>query len=261
MSWQATTWAADARQSGKMNAAHRVVLVILANSADEDGRYAFPSVASMAVRAGVDERNVRRSLRWLEEAGLIVKGDQQATSRFKPHRRPTVYDLPINGGAQTPPQGVDGGASVVSKGGRSWYPRGGAGAPQTKQELSIEQEAAPADAATTATDPAPEPFTDGTLIAIDSPEATPEPAKPRAVEDDLTRAWWDRQDPKPIGSTAYVSSRAVVRGALKAGFTPDQVHEALKTVAPPLVGWKLENALRDPRRSPARTLDTTWMQL
>lgn len=69
------------------------VLVALANRAGEDGRDAYPSVHRLAHAARKSERSVQRDLETLEELGVIRKGDQRAVFRFRPDRRPTVWDL------------------------------------------------------------------------------------------------------------------------------------------------------------------------
>lgn len=67
----------------------------LANHADETGRGARPSQATLSWYARKDERNVREDLRALEAAGLIRKGDQRMVAHLPPDKRPIVWDLAL----------------------------------------------------------------------------------------------------------------------------------------------------------------------
>lgn len=55
-----------------LNTTRKLILIALAEKADNDGRNAFPSVATLARYAECDERTVQRSLRHLEQSGWIV---------------------------------------------------------------------------------------------------------------------------------------------------------------------------------------------
>lgn len=83
------------------------VLVALADNAWDDGRGAFPAIATIAKRARVSERTVQRSLRTLEADGLIRQGDQALAASYGRYA-PTVYELAISAAdgrfpAETPP--------------------------------------------------------------------------------------------------------------------------------------------------------------
>jgi hypothetical protein len=94
MSMQALTWASTAALSGRgISAATRMVLVVLADYADPDGRSAYPSVPTIADRLDMSERAVRDSLVKLEEAGMIREGDQRLVAHIRHDRRPLVRDL------------------------------------------------------------------------------------------------------------------------------------------------------------------------
>jgi hypothetical protein len=56
----------------KLTTTRKLILIALAEKADNDGRNAFPSVATLARYAECDERTVQRSLRLLEKEGWIV---------------------------------------------------------------------------------------------------------------------------------------------------------------------------------------------
>ena len=93
MSLRATLWALD--DAPVENATEVLVLLALADEAADDGRNAFPSIRRVASRARVKKRAAQYALRKLEDAGVIVKGDQSAAAAHiaRADRRPTVYDL------------------------------------------------------------------------------------------------------------------------------------------------------------------------
>lgn len=70
-----------------------LVLLGLADNADEDGRASWPSVSTLAVRARCSSRTVQRHLSALKSAGVIREGDQTLVASFRQDRRPVVYDL------------------------------------------------------------------------------------------------------------------------------------------------------------------------
>lgn len=51
----------------------RLILLALADHAHDDGRCAWPSVATLARKTRMSERGVRYALRSLEESGRIVR--------------------------------------------------------------------------------------------------------------------------------------------------------------------------------------------
>lgn len=83
-------WAMDARRTGPMTPAARLVLITLADYAGAAGQ-AFPSVETIAARTGAGVSTIRRQLAWLLEAGIIRLGDQLLVSHYRPDRRPMVY--------------------------------------------------------------------------------------------------------------------------------------------------------------------------
>jgi len=99
MSVQAMTWALEQKVVSDATARH--VLLCLANYADKGGKAAFPSVKSLSDDTGLSERTVRYKLDLLEEAGVIVKGNQAiAAAHIDRHdRRPVVYDIVMARGA------------------------------------------------------------------------------------------------------------------------------------------------------------------
>lgn len=73
----------------------KLVLCALADAADEDGCNAFIAQATVARRAMVDTRTVRRRIADLEKRGLLKRGDQAAASHYPPDKRPVVWDVMI----------------------------------------------------------------------------------------------------------------------------------------------------------------------
>lgn len=72
----------------------RLLLIVMADQCDNDGRGAALSKASYAEVLGVSESSVYAKLRDLTKAGLIAPGDQRVVAYLPANRRPTVYDLP-----------------------------------------------------------------------------------------------------------------------------------------------------------------------
>lgn len=74
-----------------------LVLIGLADHADDDGNGARPSVAKLAEYARCSPRSVHNKLRTLKDAGLIRRGDQRAVEHLRGDCRPVVWDLNVNG--------------------------------------------------------------------------------------------------------------------------------------------------------------------
>lgn len=107
MSVQAMTWALE--QQVVTDAAMRHVLLCLANYANEAGKGAFPSIATLSSDTGLSERTVQYKLRSLEEAGVIRRGNQAIAAAYISHRDrlPMVYDLSMERGAPVAPGADD----------------------------------------------------------------------------------------------------------------------------------------------------------
>lgn len=110
MSLRATLWAYDEAPVDK--ALDLLVLIALADEANDLGRNAFPSVAKIAARARCKPRAAKYALRALEDAGIIMRGDQSIAARHiaRADRRPVVYDLNMDLTSESPrpqpPQGA-----------------------------------------------------------------------------------------------------------------------------------------------------------
>ena len=110
MSLRATTWALY-DVGPEVDPYARLILLVLADHADNDGRGAGLSKASLARYVGCGETTVYRRLADLERAGLIARGDQDVVAYLPADRRPTVWDLPRVRGASRAPRRPSRGAS------------------------------------------------------------------------------------------------------------------------------------------------------
>jgi DNA-binding MarR family transcriptional regulator len=93
-----------------------LVLLALADNADEDRRYAWPSVATLSRKTLLSERSVQRALRDLENDGIIrtVRPGGRVTGGEK---RATVYEVLPKGDNLTPTErgmGDTGGSARVT---------------------------------------------------------------------------------------------------------------------------------------------------
>lgn len=77
----------------------RLILLAIADSADDDGGNAWPSEATLADKAKVSERTVRRSIRSLEEMGVLtVEPHAGGLPETRPDRRPNRYKVHMTTG-------------------------------------------------------------------------------------------------------------------------------------------------------------------
>lgn len=123
MSLRATTWALYEVGPEVADPYARLMLLVLADHADHDGRGAGLSKATLARFVGCGETTVYRRLRALERDGLIVRGDQGIVAYLPADKRPTVWDLPLVRGASRAPRKSSRGAS------RTPRTRGASGVP------------------------------------------------------------------------------------------------------------------------------------
>lgn len=91
---EAVLWAI--KSAPIMNVNEYAVLSVVAEHADPDGCNSFPAWATIAERTQLHPRTVARTLRALEERGLIRKGNQAAAHVIRrADLRPVVYDVMI----------------------------------------------------------------------------------------------------------------------------------------------------------------------
>ncbi|MFJ6677407.1 helix-turn-helix domain-containing protein [Actinosynnema sp. NPDC091369] len=96
-----------------------ITLIALANHAGPDGRDAFPSVERMMRYTRLSRRTIQRSLRSLEELGLIRSGNTRVRDAKIPeaNARPQVYDLVLSAKLSTASdQGRQDDAPLTSRG-------------------------------------------------------------------------------------------------------------------------------------------------
>ncbi|WP_159416529.1 helix-turn-helix domain-containing protein [Rhodococcus rhodochrous] len=91
MSIQAVVWAL--KHAPDVQGAEHVVLLTLAEHADENGKGAWPSQQTIAWIARVSDRQVRRHLDSLERKGLIYRGDPGLNDHLDSDRKTVVWNL------------------------------------------------------------------------------------------------------------------------------------------------------------------------
>ena len=94
MSVAAVDWALRRAPVGA-DASARLVLVYLADRADDEGRDAFPSIVTLVEQSHLSRSTIKRILRRLEERGLISRGDQLKVAHYRIDRRPVVWNLHV----------------------------------------------------------------------------------------------------------------------------------------------------------------------
>lgn len=238
MSLRATLWALY--EAPVDDATSTLVLVVLAEHAGDDGRFAFPSVKRIAEAAKVSERTVQRRLDKLRDDGLIVEGETwKAESAIKrPGYRPTSYDLQLHlrRGDNLTPLGEGGVTPEVGRG-----DTGDAGgvtpvSPEPKDEPTTEpKNSAPqADAQ----------MSDDEIRELETLPGDPKIAKRWAELKGhaAATAWHDKLKAEGVkimnGSRAFLGLRTMLVAALEAGYSRHQVWTALVTLGDPFPAQK-----------------------
>lgn len=93
MSLDAMLWAT--KDAPVADVEERAILAIMGESADDDGCNSHLAQKTIAKRAIVDGRTVRRRLKAMEERGLIARGDQSRVEYIPADKRPINWDLQI----------------------------------------------------------------------------------------------------------------------------------------------------------------------
>lgn len=96
MSVNAVSWAIDRAPVPGARCVARMILVHLADKADSEGRDTWKYVSAIADAIGVDDSTVSRNLAWLEEHGLIERGDQRLVDDYPEYARPVVWNLRLD---------------------------------------------------------------------------------------------------------------------------------------------------------------------
>ena len=87
MSVRAVSWAIDQAPVGG-NTTARMILVSLADKADEYGRDAYKYVSAIADSIRKSDSTVSRTLAWMEEIGVIERGNQHLVDSYPEYLRP-----------------------------------------------------------------------------------------------------------------------------------------------------------------------------
>lgn len=104
MSIEAMVWVLH---QSPLRGAEKVILLGIANHADNDGGNAWPSVATLARYANVSERQVQRVLKQMESAGHIsIRRQRGGTADTPNDRRPNLYKVVMSGVTHTSPRQV-----------------------------------------------------------------------------------------------------------------------------------------------------------
>lgn len=109
MSIQAVAWAIEQQEVIEPNV--RLVLICLANCCGSPtGENAFPAIARLCRDSGLSESTVRRCLKQLEKASMIMRGNQAIAAAYidRLDRRPVVYDLLMPRGVTQTPRKANG---------------------------------------------------------------------------------------------------------------------------------------------------------
>lgn len=194
-----------------LTSTERLVLIGVANHHSEGG--CWPSTATLGKYAGVSERNVRKALKRLQEVGYLAV-DVNGGPGVRADQRPNLYHFllrcPVtcdgstahrNGGSESSPR-TERGVGEGSNGGSEATERGVGGDLLTIKEPSVE----PSSAAT------------------EEVSAKPETASQRVNR--LSKVYYDIQ---PLSKWTAIQS--VVKQAIKAGYTDEQIAEGLASVA------------------------------
>lgn len=96
----------------------RLVLLVIAEHAHDDGTGSWPSKSTMAREANMKPRQVQRNLRELEAMGEVHIAPQAGGSKHtRTDRRPNLYTITLaDGESPTTPRAADGESSVTERG-------------------------------------------------------------------------------------------------------------------------------------------------
>lgn len=122
----------------------KVLLLGIANHADDEGRNAWPSVTTLALYANLEPRGVKKALRRLEAEGhLRIEPQAGGSADMRSDRRPNRYSVIMNGVSSRTPRQVDGVSPSVRRG----VLQGPNGVSHRTPEPSIEPSIEPSPAA------------------------------------------------------------------------------------------------------------------
>ncbi|MCW1249642.1 helix-turn-helix domain-containing protein [Acaricomes phytoseiuli] len=118
MSFQAMTWAQEAGKAHDLPPAARLVLLTMANYADQDGDNVFPSLSTLVEDTGLSKNTVKSHIRKIQDAGLIVESDPAVAQAkiTRSDRVPNVYRLGMSRGSAIDTREGNGGQSLTFRG-------------------------------------------------------------------------------------------------------------------------------------------------
>lgn len=242
MSLRATLWAYDEAPVEKPT--ELLVLIALADEANDAGRNAFPAVAKIASRARCKPRAAKYALRALEDAGVIRRGDQSIAARHiaRADRRPVVYDLDLtvtwaSVGKEDPLTALRGAADAPRDGVHDDAPGSEErGAPERTDGVHAEAPRGAPEGTDGVHGGAPDPTTNPT----EDPTTDPTPAADAAASNGkpqeavIAEAWWEHYQATfgPVmragRSSPFIALRDnLIKPALHAGWTENEIKRAL----------------------------------
>ncbi|PZM89835.1 MAG: hypothetical protein DIU79_14900, partial [Actinobacteria bacterium] len=111
-----------------LSPAERLVLIVLAESANDKTREAWPSMDVITRRCGMSDRGVRAVFKRLAKRKLEVRvplgKDKNGRPVYSHPGKRTTYRLPVFAGTTVPPFGENGGTPVPPNGGTTVPPFG-----------------------------------------------------------------------------------------------------------------------------------------
>lgn len=230
MSWKITQWVCESSES---EGSARLVALILSENADEDTGECYPSMETICRKARVSERTARSAIRALEALGEIETHRNKGIGTRADHLT-NVYVFT---------------AYLRARGAKS------AGRIPGWSEADRQPGASrPAESGEPTGNRLPTNHQNHQEPKTTEPASRTRKSDPRA--DPLTRAWWERFDPRP--NQSFVAARAIVSGALQKGYDPETLARALANLDPPLSGGRLDAAVR---RAGHRNRQGTWEDL
>jgi hypothetical protein len=207
MSVQATTWVWS---NSKTTGTAKLVMLAIADHAWQDGTNAWPSIGRLAKMTGLSEDTVRRAVKQAEELNELAVDRKNGGRAKKGEHASNDYVLLMT---EQPPH-----------------------------DESVEPQ--PLQNAT------PNPRTTRPLTLAGSGgnhKGTVKETKPLSAKDNqadkVCRKWWDSCNPKPMPAGGFVGARKIIKKALDAGWSPEDLERALPNVET-LAFWSLEKALK-----------------
>lgn len=197
-----------------------LIHLALADMAHDDGRF-FASQAHLADKARCSTEHVRKTIRDMEARGLVAileKGSSRG--------RATVYQLCAN---QVEPPNTVGESAVTPTGVGSSEPPNTVGdnSPTLTGQL-----------------PNSAPNHSSYALVLDPTTSAAPAAEEIGPGESAARAWWLRQNPRPIGKRSWHALKAVTAAAEERGYDQAQIERALDAIGVVPSMQQMDRALR-----------------